>query len=173
MDLESAINTAIEFETRVFESYRQAKSQATDPKGKRIFEVLCNEEQGHIDYLQHRLHEWKTSGKVTPEKLGTAVPSKQRIAEGVKRLGASMKDKPSKGGSPVEIELLHKALQAEQETSAFYLRMVSELPAEGRDLFARFLEIEQGHVAIVQAEIDSVTGLGFWFDIQEFSLEAS
>ena len=49
--------------------------------------------------------------------------------------------------------------------------MVSELPPEGRALFERFLEIEQGHVAIVQAEIDAVSGLGFWFDVQEFRLE--
>jgi hypothetical protein len=38
-------------------------------------------------------------------------------------------------------------------------------------LFQRFVEIEQGHLAIVQAEIDSVSGLGFWFDMREFDLE--
>ena len=35
-----------------------------------------------------------------------------------------------------------------------------------------FLGIEQGHQAIVQAEIDALSGLGFWFDFQEFNLEA-
>ena len=38
--------------------------------------------------------------------------------------------------------------------------------------FGRFLEIEQGHQAIVRAEIDALTGMGFWFDFQEFDLEA-
>ena len=33
------------------------------------------------------------------------------------------------------------------------------------------LEIEEGHVAIVQAELDSLQGMGFWFDMQEFNLE--
>ena len=47
-----------------------------------------------------------------------------------------------------------------------------ELPAEAQALFQRFVEIEQGHQAIVRAEIDSVSGLGFWFDMQEFNLEA-
>ena len=50
--------------------------------------------------------------------------------------------------------------------------MVNELPAEARPLFRRFVEIEEGHEKIVQAEIDSVSGLGFWFDIQEFDLSA-
>ena len=67
---------------------------------------------------------------------------------------------------------MRQSLDAELETAAFYLRMVSELDAAGRAFFARFVEIEQGHVAIVQAEIDAVTGLGFWFDVQEFRLEA-
>jgi hypothetical protein len=50
--------------------------------------------------------------------------------------------------------------------------MVGELPAEGQSLFARFLEIEEGHMAVVQAEIDNVNQLGFWFDLKEFDLEA-
>ncbi len=39
-------------------------------------------------------------------------------------------------------------------------------------LFSKFLEIEDGHLAIVQAQLDSVQGMGFWFDIAEFRLEA-
>jgi hypothetical protein len=34
------------------------------------------------------------------------------------------------------------------------------------------MAIEDGHVAIVQAELDSVTQMGFWFDYREFDLEA-
>jgi hypothetical protein len=34
------------------------------------------------------------------------------------------------------------------------------------------LEIEEGHVSIVQAELDSVQGLGYWFDVPEFALES-
>jgi hypothetical protein len=39
-------------------------------------------------------------------------------------------------------------------------------------MFQRFPEIEDGHNAIVQAELDSVQGLGYWFDVEEFKLEA-
>jgi len=41
-----------------------------------------------------------------------------------------------------------------------------------KDAKQRFVEIEEGHRAIVQAEIDCVSGLGFWFDTAEFKLEA-
>ena len=52
-----------------------------------------------------------------------------------------------------------------------YRQMVSEPPEDGRRLFERFVEIEAGHEAIVAAEINAVTGMGFWFDSREFSLE--
>ncbi len=171
MDLESAITTAIEFETKVRDSYRQAQEQTQDPKGRRVFEVLCAEEQGHIEYLQRRLEEWQMVGQISPARLETTLPSREQIAAGLERLRASMASARPSPESTAELRLLQGALSAEQETSAFYLRLVSELPAVGRELFARFLEIEQGHVAIVQAEIDTVTGLGFWFDVQEFRLE--
>ena len=38
-------------------------------------------------------------------------------------------------------------------------------------LFERFVAIEEGHQAIVQAEIDCVSGSGFWFDTSEINLE--
>jgi hypothetical protein len=41
---------------------------------------------------------------------------------------------------------------------------------EGQELFEHFVEIEDGHLAIVQAEIDSLTGTGAWFDVLEVRL---
>lgn len=70
-----------------------------------------------------------------------------------------------------EQKILRQALAAELETSAFYRRMVEEVEADGRPLFKRFMEIENGHVAIVEAEIDSVSGLGFWFGHKEFDMD--
>ncbi len=49
--------------------------------------------------------------------------------------------------------------------------MVRTLDADGKKLFERFVEIEEGHVAIVQAEMDMVTGSGYWFDTADFSIE--
>ncbi len=38
-------------------------------------------------------------------------------------------------------------------------------------MFNRFLEIEDGHTAIVQAEVDVLTRTGYFFDFQEFTLD--
>ena len=90
MDVDEAIKTAIEFETRVRDQYAKAAAKAVDPDAKKVLEVLAGEEQDHLNYLHSRLHEWRKDGKLTAEQLGTVLPSKERILEGVKSLKASV-----------------------------------------------------------------------------------
>ena len=167
MTIEEAIQMAIEYETNVKSVYTEAIKTSKDSVGQRIYQVLSDEEQGHLDYLHYKLEELKKTGEVTPETLETYVPSEAVIRKGVEQLESRMAE-ADKGH---EIELLKKALDVERETSAFYKKMVATLDDDGRRLFERFVEIEEGHVAIVQAEMDLVSGTGFWFDTAEFGLE--
>jgi rubrerythrin len=169
MTLEEAIQTAITFETKVRDIYADAAKRAPDETGKKVFAVLAREEQGHLDFLRKRLGEWQRSGKLVAEKLGTVVPSASAVKEGLAAMRREVRERPDR---TLELELLKKALAAELETGAFYRRMVAELDAEGQRLFAPFAEIEDAHYAIVQAQIDSLNGMGFWFDRMEFDLEA-
>jgi rubrerythrin len=124
-----------------------------------------------VDYLEARLAEWKTTGTVRAAALTTDLPSARVIQEGVKKLTERMRLPEHERRE--SIETLTRALAVEAETSAFYGRLVAQLRArEERALFQRFLDVEEGHHAIVQAELDSVQGLGYWFDVQEFRLEA-
>ena len=166
MSIEEAIQMAIEFENEVRDVYTEAKQNAKDPTGMRVFSVLADEEQRHVDYLESRLAEWRRTGKVNPVALTTAVPSREAIAEAAGNVSAGVSD----ADRGTELKMLGKALEAERKTSSFYRRMVAELPAEGQKLFERFVEIEEGHVAIVQAEIDSLTTTGVWFDTFEVRL---
>lgn len=168
MTIEEAIKTAIDFETRVRDTYLEAMNHASDQVGKRVFKVLAGEEQQHLEYLGSRLHEWKTTGKITIESLTTAIPPKEVIQDQVSKL----KSHTAGRGRDTELKYLQKARDIETETSNFYKKMVEELSAEGQQMFAGFVEIEEGHLALVQAEIDAVSGLGFWFDMPEFNLEA-
>ena len=67
--------------------------------------------------------------------------------------------------------ILSRALKAEVETSNFYEKMVSQMTDEGQEMFAQFLEIEENHIAAVQAELDYITHTGYWFDFKEFDME--
>jgi rubrerythrin len=167
MDIAEAIKTAIQYEKRVVQVYEDAVRASTDETGKKIFGALAKEEVEHVVYLNSRLEEWKKTGHVTPAELGTVVPSRERIDKGIKTLENQVAVKAPEA----EMRLLKRALDVEIETSDFYVRMVRELPEEGRKLFERFVEIEKGHQAIVQAEMNSVAGNGYWFDFPEISME--
>ena len=168
MEIEKAIRTAIEFEKKVEAVYRRAAGQATDEVGRKVFSALAEEETGHVAYLEYRLKQLERSGKITAEPLETVVPAPEEISAGLANLG----ERQEARDFGVELDLLKQALDAENETSAFYERMVETMDAEAKAMFEHFVEIEQGHAAIVQAEIDALTGMGFWFDFAEFNLEA-
>ncbi len=170
MSMEKAIKTAIEFETKVSGVYSEAAKRALDPVGKRVLEVLAFEEEGHLDYLKSRLMEWQNTQMITQKRLKTAVPSKDVIENAIKKLGAKARIHSSEKHHSAELRMLRNALEVEIETGDFYKKMVKELPDEGQKLFARFVEIEEGHRAIVQAEIDYISGPGYWFDFREFDL---
>jgi rubrerythrin len=165
MTIEEAIKTAIEYEVKVRDAYLHAAKNSADETGKKIFKVLGQEEQTHVNYLRERLEEWQKTGKVTSEKLGTVVPSPAKIAEGVEKMEKHLPRQPE--GS--ERDLLQTALDLEKETSSFYEKMAAEMGKDG-EVFDRFLEIEKGHVAIVQAEMDYLNGSGYFFDFQEFAM---
>jgi len=167
VDLAEAIKTAIDFETKVHGVYADAVERSKDETGRRVFKVLADEEQNHVAYLKSRLDEWTRTGRITVKDLDTAIPSKKAIEERTRDLKKEMMGH-MRG---TELDMLHKALGVETETSEFYQRMVQELSDEGQRMFARFVEIEEGHKAIVRAEIDAVSGSGHWFDFREFDLE--
>ena len=169
MTIEQAIKTGIEYELQVRKVYSEAAKKFKDPVARKIFTVLADEEDQHVAYLEARLEEWEKTGKVTAAVLETTIPSEREIEAAMATLNRRMAEQDF----GVELEMLKKALSLEGEATAFFKRMVAHLGEEEQKLFARFVEIESGHEAIVQAEIDALTGLGFWFDYTEFRLEGA
>jgi len=167
MTIEEAIKTAIDYETRIRDIYRDAADRISEPAGKRIFQMLRDDEQHHVEYLMDRLESWKKTGKLSDKKLESTIPPVDTIQRGMEKVRAQMSPENRSG----ERGILSKALKAEIETSNFYEKMVAELPNEGQRMFARFLEIEENHIAAVQAELDYITKTGYWFDFKEFDME--
>jgi len=167
MTVEEAIKTAIEYETRIRDIYREAVAAVDDEAGKRIFETLSQDEQHHIEYLEHKLEQFHKTGAIKPGTLISAIPDQKTInqeADKIKSLAA-------KDFLGIKQQMLSKALKAEVETSAFYQKMVNELPTDARPLFERFLEIENNHIKAVQFELDYLSKTGYWFDFKEFDME--
>ena len=167
MRLDEAILTAIEYETRVRDHYLASVDRIRNTSGRRVFELLAGEEQGHIDYLLVCLGRWRRDGVIGSFSLASALPSASELAKAIA---------PVEGQHPSQVlederQVLGVALNLEQETSDYYRRLVAKLEGEQRAFFNRFLEIEDGHVAVVQAEIDYLSSNGCWFDFPEFNQE--
>ena len=167
MTIEEAIKTAIAYETRIRDVYRDAQSSVEDEVGRRIFETLGSDEQHHIDYLRHTLTRLQDTGRFTAERLDSIAPS----GESIERESAKVRSLVAKDFLGIRRQMLSKALAAEIETSDFYRKMVDELPAEGKTLFVRFLEIENSHIKAVEFELDYLSKTGYWFDFKEFDME--
>ena len=167
MTLEEAIKTAIEYEIKIRDVYREAETAVDDEAGKRIFAALGNDEQHHIDYLHHTLEQLRNTGRIDSEKLESAIPSREILDQEA----AKVESLVAKDFHGIRKQMLSKALKAEIATSDFYRKMVDELAAEGRALFARFLEIENNHIDAVQFELDYMSKTGYWFDFKEFDME--
>ena len=167
MTIEEAIKTAIDYEIRIHDIYRDAAEKVEDPAGKRILKMLADDEQHHIEYLKDRLKLWEKTGRLSARKLESSIPSMENVQKEAEKVRAHMsrKDRTS------ERDILSKALKAEVETSNFYQQMVNEMPDEAQRMFARFLEIEENHIAAVQFELDYLSQSGYWLDFKEFDME--
>jgi rubrerythrin len=167
MTLEEAIKTAVRYETKIRDVYRVAAQKVGEPAGKSFLETMAKDEQRHLDYLVDRLEHWKKTGKLTLPKLETSIPSDESIARQMGRFKSQM----SKKARGDQKRILSRALKVEIETSNFYKNLVGEMSGQSQALFARFLVIENRHIAAVQMQLDFASKTGYWFDMKEFDME--
>lgn len=163
----TAIKRAMEMEAGIRDVYAQACDNCSDPAGRRVFEMLRDDEQYHLDYLAKRLAEIEQKGDFQLEPMHSAIPGPEQLQEQLEKLKKTV----AQEDRGVLQQLLSNALRAEVQTSEYYRKMTSELTGKMQEMFARFLEIEDAHVEAVQAELDYVMRTGYWFDFKEFDME--
>ena len=168
MNIEDAIKTAIEYETRVCDLYREAELEMKGETGIRLIEALYRDETFHVLYLEDKLRKYREDGSIVQDEITSTLPSKEEIEREIHKVKTKMTGRTLGDRKKV----LSKILKAEIETSSFYRQMVGALPDEGRELFSRFLEIEDAQVTLVQAELDLYGNTGFWFDNEEIDMES-
>lgn len=168
MIIDTALEAAVNYEKKVRDVYLDAAKKSVDKVGRRLFSLMAEEEAGHVAYLERKRNEWVEKKKLSADDLKTAMAQASTYSKESQKLRKVLSDDVRDG----ELALLEKARELEAETSEFYGRLVSELPPEGQAFFKRFFEIEEGHLDIVQYQIDSLTNSGFWMGFPEFDMEA-
>jgi len=171
MTLGEALEKALAYEKKVRDHYLQAADQVSDEKGRKALKVLAREEQGHVDYLKNCLEQWSRTGRTGGKELDRTFPPYAELEQSLQRIKKLGLEKGAARSLSEELKLLKTALELERETAEFYKKMASGMDREAAQFFAPFLDIERGHQLIVQAQMDQLSGLGYWFDFREFDLE--
>ena len=159
-----ALKLAIERERGANRFYRQAADIAEDPDGKRMFNWLAKEEARHLAKLRQQLKsvldnsrwlEWK---RVTVPIDKTEFPSTSEASGTI-------------SASAGELDALRQAIKSEQEAIAFYKEAEDSTPdLRGKTMFGSLAREEEGHLALLEEELDWLTKSRKYFTLHRFSL---
>lgn len=155
------IDDAIEMENRARNYYAESAEKLTDPSGKRILELLVQEEIRHAEALE-RLKAGKY-GEIGSSSLLSEVKG---LVEGAVKegRGAVSSDASLR-------EILQKAMEIEQATKKFYEEKKSATgdPQE-KELFSLLAAQELGHYLLVSSLAEYFDRPTEWIESAEFGL---
>lgn len=163
-----ALQKAIQSEKSALEVYLKFSRQTKNVSGKDMFLRLCQDELGHLNILEKELDNLMAGQKWVKAKF-----QHSDIEEILPHL--SSKDLVQAGqGSPDDLSALNLALEMEKKAVNFYRREIQKaVDKNSQAMYSRLAEMEEAHYNLIQAELDHIKDVGFWFGIQEFTLEAN
>jgi rubrerythrin len=160
-----AMKTAIEMEKSGHRFFTEASNKVSHEIGRKLFARLAAEEIDHMRTFEKIFNE--VSGGADWKEAMKAVQPRKRVPyfdEARKEMKA--------GDMAVELDYLKKALDLERNAMQFFEQAMQDAEsAEAREIFGRILEEEKAHYDLIQSEIDSINGTGFWFDVNEFYMD--
>jgi rubrerythrin len=159
---------AIDREKDAAALYLRLAKTVKDPKGKNVLIHLASDEVGHLDKLERHLIAILSGkeGLLSVTDLADAMAA--RLAESSKRLFPAEADVARTD----EVRILDLALELELEANRWYIELAETAGSEAaRGMFLSLAKEEAVHASILRAEIDSIGENGFWFDMQEFTME--
>lgn len=151
MELQNALRTALELEKKVRAVYAEAAAAAGSELSRALFEMLEAEEVSHAEFLQRKLDDLAKDAPLPTSRL-PPVGALKYAAGRMRRVLSGKKD----GALPPEAVRMTAALRLEREMAAFYRIMAESMTGPDQKLFAHFLNIEERHVALVCAELESL-----------------
>ena len=160
-----AMKTAIEMEKSGHRFFTEAANSVRHQVGKKLFSRLAAEEVTHLKTFEKIFSE-VSGGTDWRDAIKSVEPSKRMpyFDQARKEFKA--------GDLTVELDYLRKALDLERNAMQFFEKAITEAEnPEAREIFKRILEEERQHYDLIQAEIDSINGTGFWFDVHEFQMD--
>ena len=166
-----AIETAVQIEKDGLAFYTEAARQTDDPNGKKMFKSLARDEAAHLRLFEDARQALLERGNwLSPEEVAAISPGELDrppvFPTGDETKAAEIPER--------ELTALQRGIQAEKDSIAFYSQERDKADdPDAKAMYAYLIEQEEGHRTILQGEYDYLNRTGFWFDVQEFDLEAA
>ena len=141
------IREAVQFEVNMYQFYRLAHDRMRDPNCKAVLDDLLHREEDHLKELSDKYH----------LHLGPEATSPEPDAEEI--LASDLFQGVDFGATASVREIYSRALDLEKRTLAHFERRASTLPpGMEKELYRELAAEEVEHVAMLEAEIESVGG---------------
>lgn len=161
-----ALRTAIEIEDNGLLTFLKFARQTKDATGKNMFIRLAMDEHEHRLIIEKQLNNL-LEGKPL---INIEIP-KSEIEEIAPKIREKQQRTRGESGL-LEIDALNTALDLERQAAKFFRDQANLVTdPEAKALFIRLAEWEDAHFDLIQAELDSIQGTGFWFGIPEFQMD--
>jgi len=140
--------------------YSRAAGATRDPKAKKMFELLARDELYHVKIIEDLYRDLLTGGNIEAVK---GYPIFEKRDE-------NFREEISNSGS--EADVLEQAIGDEMASKDFYREAAEVLePGEEKEIFLDLMEMEEGHIRLLKAELDFLKKTGIYFDPTEFPVE--
>jgi rubrerythrin len=161
-----ALKTAIEIEEHGLDAFLKYARQTKDVTGKNMFIRLAMDENEHRRIIEKQLNNLLEGKPLTLVEIG-----KSEIEEVLPKIREKQQRTRGESGL-LEVDALNTALDLERKAAKFFRDQAAIVDdAEVKAMFIRLAEWEDAHFDLIQAELDSIQGTGFWFGIPEFQMD--
>jgi len=161
-----ALKTAIEIEDNGLLNFLRFARQTKDTTGKNMFIRLAMDEHEHRRIIEKQL----TNLMEGKPLIKIEIPKSE-----IEQVAPTIREKQqrTRGESGLlEIDALNTALDLERKAAKFFRDQADLVDdPDAKAMFIRLAEWEDAHFDLIQAELDSIQGTGFWFGIPEFQMD--
>jgi rubrerythrin len=161
-----AIKTAIQMEIEGYDFYMKAAQETDNDLGRTMFEQLAKDEMEHqrtFEAMFDQIADPSTWRKLASETPG--VPEIPAFRE-------KSKEQKQSGSLAGDANALRIGMENEEKSIKFYKKAAETAEDEqAKTIFSNIAQQEEYHYQLLQAELDSVTGTGFWFGTAEFRMD--
>ncbi len=162
------VHQAIEHEKEAISMYLHFAKLTKDAKAKNVLINLAADEVGHMTKLEDYLAALLQGKASIP---GAMVPSEAMASVMTRSIKLEEFDKKLLEKAD-EVRILELAIDKEIKANLGYIEMAAKAHSdEGKAMFLSLAAEEDLHARILRAEVDALGQDGFWFDIQEFTME--